>query len=67
MLEARALLDWHLKKVELLTIEKKLHVLRKREEDLTDKKIQLKRNIQSLGEPTSCRSAALRPIQPASP
>lgn len=51
MLEARALLDWHLKKEELQNLEKKLHDLRKREEELSEKRVQLKKNIQSIGEP----------------
>lgn len=51
MLEARALLDWHLKKGELLNLEKELQDLRKREETLSDKRIELKRNIQAIGEP----------------
>lgn len=51
MLEARVLLDWHLKKEELLNLNKQYQDLRKKEEELSDKRMQLKRNMQSLGEP----------------
>lgn len=51
MLQARILLEWHTKKEEWQRIHEKLESIRMQDEDLTKKIAELRKRIQSLGEP----------------
>jgi predicted nucleic acid-binding Zn-ribbon protein len=51
MLQSRALLEWHLKKIEWQNIREKLDNIQVKEEELKGKLLEIKKKLENLGEP----------------